>query len=87
MSLSLDLTLGVDRIPLVQLAAVDVAPARAPGGRALVAGTSPPALKEYRTQMGTWDPTEMITMWARQQGSRRKIKAAESYRLMRLHEP
>ena len=45
------------------------------------------ALRQHKTQMGTWDPTEMITMWARQQGARRKIKAAESYRVMRLHEP
>ena len=45
------------------------------------------ALKQHRTQMGEWDPTEMITAWARQQGARRKLKAAESYRLMRLHEP
>ncbi len=44
------------------------------------------ALKQHRTQMGEWDPTEMITAWARQQGARRKLKAAESYRLMRLHE-
>jgi LmbE family N-acetylglucosaminyl deacetylase len=45
------------------------------------------ALKEHRTQMGQWDPTEMITAWARQQGARRKLAAAESFRLMRLHEP
>lgn len=45
------------------------------------------ALKEHRTQMGKWDPTEMITAWAKQQGARRKLAAAESYRLMRLHEP
>jgi LmbE family N-acetylglucosaminyl deacetylase len=44
------------------------------------------ALRQHRSQMGEWDPTEMITMWARQQGARRKLKAAESYRLMRLHE-
>jgi LmbE family N-acetylglucosaminyl deacetylase len=44
------------------------------------------ALKEHRTQMGTWDPTEMITAWAREQGARRKLRAAESFRLMRLHE-
>jgi len=42
------------------------------------------ALKEHRTQMGTWDPTELITGWARMQGARRKLEAAESYRLMRL---
>src|SRR5262245_38594738 len=44
------------------------------------------ALKEHRTQMGKWDPTEMITGWARLQGASRKLEAAESYRLMRLHE-
>src|SRR5882724_4592623 len=44
------------------------------------------ALKQHRSQMGDWDPSEMITGWARQQGARRKLKAAESYRLMRLRE-
>jgi len=44
------------------------------------------ALKQHKTQMGSWDPTEMITGWARLQGAKRKLKAAESYRLMRLHE-
>ena len=44
------------------------------------------ALKQHRSQMGEWDPSEMITGWARQQGARRKLKAAESYRLMRLRE-
>jgi len=44
------------------------------------------ALKEHRTQMGKWDPTEMITGWARLQGASRRLDAAESFRLMRLHE-
>lgn len=44
------------------------------------------ALKEHRTQMGEWDPTEMITGWARLQGAERKLDAAESFRVMRLHE-
>ena len=44
------------------------------------------ALKEHRTQMGEWDPTEMISGWARLQGAPRGLAAAESYRLMRLHE-
>jgi LmbE family N-acetylglucosaminyl deacetylase len=44
------------------------------------------ALKEHRTQMGSWDPSEMITAWARQQGARRRLAAAEAFRLMRLHE-
>jgi LmbE family N-acetylglucosaminyl deacetylase len=42
------------------------------------------ALKEHRTQMGTWDPTEMITAWAREQGGPRGLAAAESFRVMRL---
>ena len=45
------------------------------------------ALKEHRTQMGPWDPTDMITGWAAMQGAPRELKAAESYRLMRLHDP
>jgi LmbE family N-acetylglucosaminyl deacetylase len=44
------------------------------------------ALKEHRTQMGEWDPTEMITGWARLQGAPRRLAAAESFRVMRLHE-
>jgi LmbE family N-acetylglucosaminyl deacetylase len=44
------------------------------------------ALKEHRTQMGTWDPTDMITGWAKMQGAQRKLEAAESFRLMRLGE-
>ena len=44
------------------------------------------ALKEHRTQMGKWDPTEMMTAWAREQGARAKLAAAESFRLMRLHD-
>ena len=50
-------------------------------------GTKLAALKEHRTQMGTWDPTDMITGWAAMQGAPRRLQAAESYRLMRLHEP
>jgi LmbE family N-acetylglucosaminyl deacetylase len=42
------------------------------------------ALKEHRSQMGTWDPTEMITGWAREQGARRKLDAAEAFLHMRL---
>jgi LmbE family N-acetylglucosaminyl deacetylase len=47
-------------------------------------GAKVSALKEHRTQMGTWDPTDMITGWAKMQGAKRKLEAAESYRLMRL---
>ena len=44
------------------------------------------ALREHKTQMGEWDPAEMITEWAREQGRKRKLAAAESYRVMRLME-
>ena len=52
-----------------------------------VLGVKLAALKEHRTQMGTWDPTDMIAGWAAMQGAPRELKAAESYRLMRLHDP
>jgi LmbE family N-acetylglucosaminyl deacetylase len=42
------------------------------------------ALKAHRSQMGSWDPTEMITAWAREQGTPRGLAAAEAFRLMRL---
>lgn len=42
------------------------------------------ALKEHTSQMGEWDPTEMITEWAREQGTPRGLAAAESFRRMLL---
>jgi LmbE family N-acetylglucosaminyl deacetylase len=45
------------------------------------------ALRAHKSQMGEWDPTEMITQWAREQGRRRKLTAAESYRRMLLQDP
>jgi LmbE family N-acetylglucosaminyl deacetylase len=51
-----------------------------------VLGVKLAALNEHRTQIGTWDPTEMMTAWAREQGAPRGLAAAESFRLMRLHE-
>jgi LmbE family N-acetylglucosaminyl deacetylase len=44
------------------------------------------ALREHRSQLGDWDPTEMITGWARMQGKSRRLSAAEAFRLMRLDE-
>jgi len=44
------------------------------------------ALKEHRTQMGEWDPSEMITAWSAEQGAARGLTAAEAYRLMILGE-
>jgi LmbE family N-acetylglucosaminyl deacetylase len=45
------------------------------------------ALKEHKSQMGAWDPTEMITQWAREQGARRRLGAAEAFRRMVLEGP
>jgi LmbE family N-acetylglucosaminyl deacetylase len=45
------------------------------------------ALKEHRTQMGDWDPTEMVTGWAREQGARHGLAAAEAFRRMVLGGP
>jgi LmbE family N-acetylglucosaminyl deacetylase len=45
------------------------------------------ALRAHRSQMGEWDPAEMITQWAAEQGRRRKLKAAESYRRKILQDP
>jgi LmbE family N-acetylglucosaminyl deacetylase len=45
------------------------------------------ALREHRSQVGEWDPTAMIEQWAREQGKKRGIEAAEAYRLMRLGGP
>jgi LmbE family N-acetylglucosaminyl deacetylase len=44
------------------------------------------ALRAHRSQMGEWDPKEMITQWAREQGKRRKLAAAEAYRRMVLQD-
>jgi LmbE family N-acetylglucosaminyl deacetylase len=44
------------------------------------------ALRAHKSQMGEWDPAEMITQWAAEQGRRRKLKAAESYRRMLLQD-
>jgi len=44
------------------------------------------ALRAHKSQMGEWDPVEMLTQWAAEQGRRRKLKAAESYRRMILQD-
>lgn len=45
------------------------------------------ALREHRSQMGDWNPAEMLTGWARQQGARRHLRAAEAFRRMVLEDP
>jgi LmbE family N-acetylglucosaminyl deacetylase len=42
------------------------------------------ALREHQSQLGSWDPTDMITQWARTQGRRGRLAAAEAFRLMLL---
>lgn len=44
------------------------------------------ALREHRSQMGDWDPSPMIHEWARTQGKRRRLRAAETYRRMVLED-
>ena len=42
------------------------------------------ALREHKSQLGPWDPTPMLTEWARMQGKPRRLRAAEAYRVMVL---
>jgi LmbE family N-acetylglucosaminyl deacetylase len=42
------------------------------------------ALREHKSQMGDWDPSTMIRGWARDQGKRVRLRAAESYLRMVL---
>jgi LmbE family N-acetylglucosaminyl deacetylase len=44
------------------------------------------ALREHKSQMGDWDPTAMITAWAREQGRRKRLRAAEAFRRMILQD-
>jgi LmbE family N-acetylglucosaminyl deacetylase len=45
------------------------------------------ALREHRSQMGEWDPKEFLGEWAREQGVRAGLDAAEAYRRMVLEGP
>ena len=45
------------------------------------------ALRAHRSQLGDWDPTAMITEWAREQGAPRRLGAAEAFRRMQLDGP
>jgi LmbE family N-acetylglucosaminyl deacetylase len=45
------------------------------------------ALREHRSQMGEWDPKEFLVDWAREQGVRVGLEAAEAYRHMVLEGP
>ena len=45
------------------------------------------ALREHRSQMGEWDPKDFLVEWARGQGVRAGLEAAEAYRHMTLEGP
>jgi LmbE family N-acetylglucosaminyl deacetylase len=42
------------------------------------------ALKEHKSQLGDWDPEDMIRDWARMSGAGQLLDAAEAYRLLKL---
>jgi LmbE family N-acetylglucosaminyl deacetylase len=44
------------------------------------------ALKEHKSQMNDWDPTEMMKEWAREEGKEHGLEAAEGFRVMVLKE-
>jgi LmbE family N-acetylglucosaminyl deacetylase len=44
------------------------------------------ALREHKSQLGEWDPAEMLATWAAEQGAAVGLAAAESFRRMILVE-
>jgi LmbE family N-acetylglucosaminyl deacetylase len=42
------------------------------------------ALKQHASQMGDWDPTEMIEEWSAEAGQEKGLAHAESYRVFTL---
>ncbi len=45
------------------------------------------ALKQHASQMGDWDPTEMIKEWSAETGKEKGVAYAESYRAITLERP
>ena len=45
------------------------------------------ALKEHASQMGDWDPTEMVKEWGAETGQEKEFDYAESYRVITLERP
>ncbi len=45
------------------------------------------ALRQHKSQMGTWNPAEMIRAWAAETGAEKGLAYAESYRRMKLEPP
>lgn len=44
------------------------------------------ALKEHKSQLGDWNPSEMMHEWAKDEGKERGLEAAEAFRVMILKE-
>jgi LmbE family N-acetylglucosaminyl deacetylase len=42
------------------------------------------ALRQHKSQMGDWDPTEMVTRWAKERAEGQEMEHAESFRRMIL---
>ncbi|UCC85634.1 MAG: PIG-L family deacetylase [Anaerolineales bacterium] len=45
------------------------------------------ALKQHASQMGDWDPTEMVKEWGAETGQEKGLAYAESYRVINLERP
>ena len=45
------------------------------------------ALKQHASQMGDWDPTEMVKEWGAEAGQEKGLAYAESYRVITLERP
>jgi LmbE family N-acetylglucosaminyl deacetylase len=45
------------------------------------------ALKQHASQMGDWDPTEMVKKWSAETGQEKGFAYAESYRVITLERP
>jgi LmbE family N-acetylglucosaminyl deacetylase len=45
------------------------------------------ALKQHASQMGDWDPTEMVKEWNAEMGKEKGLAYAESYRVITLERP
>ena len=44
------------------------------------------ALRKHASQLGDWDPTEMMQKWAAETGKKKGLKAAEAFKVMTLVE-
>ncbi|MGA2490602.1 MAG: PIG-L deacetylase family protein [Anaerolineales bacterium] len=44
------------------------------------------ALKKHASQLGDWDPTDMLRQWAADTGKKKGLKAAEAFKVMTLVE-